>query len=101
MPRTTVYTDNQHYQDIATAIRNKNGQTTSYKPGEMADAINALVVTGESVTLQDKTVTPTGSTQTVRASTGYTGLGTVTVYPVPATTSILTTNGTHNAPTGS
>ena len=98
---TTVLTNDKNYQDIATAIRSKNGQTTSYKPGEMAAAINALVVSGQTISLQNKTVTPTNTTQTITASIGYTGLGTVTVNAVPATTSTLTTNGIHNAPTGS
>lgn len=98
---TTVLTNDKNYQDIATAIRSKNGQTTLYKPGEMAAAINALAVSGQTISLQDKIVTPSGTTQTITASIGYTGLGTVTVNPVPATTATFTTNGIHNAPTGS
>ena len=32
----------QHFQDIANAIRQKNGSTETYKPNEMADAIKEL-----------------------------------------------------------
>jgi hypothetical protein len=100
MPNTTVYTNNQYYQDIAAAIRAKNGQTTSYKPSEMASAINLLPVSGSTVSLQDKTVTPTATTQTVTPSTGYGALRSVTVNAVPATTSTFTTNGVKTPPSG-
>lgn len=39
-----VTTDNQYYTAIANAIRGKNGTETTYKPAEMAAAINALLV---------------------------------------------------------
>lgn len=37
-----VLVENQHLQDIANAIRAKNGTQNTYKPGEMADAIEAI-----------------------------------------------------------
>ena len=46
-----VYTDSANYSDIADAIRSKNGTQTTYKPEDMADAIDAIS-TG---------VTPTGT----------------------------------------
>lgn len=36
-----ILTDDQNYKDIAAAIREKNGGTTTYAPGEMAAAISA------------------------------------------------------------
>ena len=42
-----VTTDNQHYTDIATATRSKNGTETLYKPSEMADANQAISGGGE------------------------------------------------------
>ena len=78
MPSPIVYTNEQNYQDIANAIRSKNGEETLYKPGEMAAAIEALNVSGV-ITLQDKSVTPTESEQSITHDTGYNGLGTVTV----------------------
>jgi hypothetical protein len=40
-------TDNKHYSDIANAIRAKNGTETTYKPSEMAAAIDAIEGTDE------------------------------------------------------
>lgn len=37
-----VITDDKHYTDIAAAIRGKNGEETTYKPSEMAAAIEAI-----------------------------------------------------------
>ena len=34
--------EKQYVQDIADAIRSKNGLTTKYKPGQMDDAISAI-----------------------------------------------------------
>lgn len=39
-------TNSEHYADIASAIRTKNGKTDTYKPGEMADAILDLTGSG-------------------------------------------------------
>ena len=43
--------------------------------------------------LQDETVTPTASTQTISADANYVGLGTVTVNAVPTEEKSVTTNG--------
>lgn len=37
-----VLTDDKHYIDIASAIREKNGTSDTYKPRQMADAIRAI-----------------------------------------------------------
>lgn len=42
---------------------------------------------------QDKTVIPTTSQQMVMADSGYTGLGTVTVDPIPSCYGLITYNG--------
>jgi len=42
MPETTVYTNNKYYQDIADAIREKNGTENTYTPAQMAPAIRRL-----------------------------------------------------------
>ena len=55
---------------------------------------------GTVINNQDKTVTPTKSQQSIAADNGYTGLGTVTVNPIPSEYIIptgeleITTNGT-------
>ena len=102
MPNSIVYTNNQNYQDIANAIRSKNGSNTLYYPTEMAEAIRALVVTGETLTFQTKTATPTTITQEITADSGYTGLNKVIINPIPSNYLIpsgsitITENGTVN-----
>ena len=57
---------------------------------------------GASINNQDITVTPSTTAFSVSASSGYTGLGTVTVeaipsaYIIPTGTSNITTNGTYD-----
>lgn len=45
------------------------------------------------ITLQDVSVTPTQTTQTIQADEGYTGLGTVTVNPIPNNYGLITYDG--------
>ena len=99
MPSEIVLTNDKHYNDIASAIRNKNGLSTLYKPSEMAEAINALVV-GGTITLQNKTVNPSEETQTITHDTGYMGLGEVTVTPILTETKTVTENGNVYPTTG-
>ena len=43
----TVLTDNKHYSDIAAAIRAKTKSSGTYKPSEMAAAIEGIEVRPE------------------------------------------------------
>ena len=94
-----VITNDKYYEDIANAIRTKNGLATMYYPSEMAAAINALVVTGQSLNFQTKTATPSTLTQEIVADSGYTGLSKVTINPIsseyliPSGTITITGNG--------
>lgn len=99
---TTVYTNSKHYQDIANAIRAKNGTENTYTPSQMANAILALEA-GEAIILnQNKSIIPSTSEQSITFDSGYTGLGTVTVGPIPNDYLIpsgsitITENGTVN-----
>lgn len=59
--------------------RNDTYDVTQYASA----AVN--VPTGSTINNQDKTVTPTESTQTIEADSGYTGLGEVTVNAISST----------------
>ena len=80
-----VITDPINYSNIAASIRRKNGESTLYKPSEMSAAIDALNVSGV-INLQDKTVNPSTSQQSLSADTGYDGLGVVTINAMPSGT---------------
>jgi len=67
-----VLIEEQNLSDIAASIRSKNGTETTYKPGQMATAIEAI----DTVNNQNKTVSSDG---TYTADSGYTGLGEVVV----------------------
>lgn len=72
-----VLVSRQAMQDIADAIRTKNGSEETYKPSEMADAIRNL---SSNANLQDKQVTITeNGTTTIVADEGYEGLSSVEV----------------------
>ena len=83
-----VITDNQHYADIAEAIRTKNETETLYKPSEMAPAILAIkggVELNFSVVGNPKPSKPKANTIWVDTNTEITGWAfrvTAPVYPV-------------------
>lgn len=84
---------------IADAVRSKGGASGQMTLGQIVSGINNIET--EPV-LQDKTVTPIKSSQTVKADSGYDGLGTVTVnkipdnYIVPNGEITITENGTYD-----
>lgn len=53
-----VVTDSQHYNDIADAIRSKNGKSTEYYPSEMAQAIRAISTGGGGGSTDDEDALP-------------------------------------------
>jgi len=55
-----VLVTDTYLQNIANAIRNKNGSNVTYTPAEMASAITAISG-GSSPILQNKTITPSAN----------------------------------------
>ena len=71
-----------HIQAIASAIREKNGGTDTYKISEMAEAVRSLQI-GSGEEKQAKTVTPTTVEQVILPDAGFTCLSQVTVKAIP------------------
>lgn len=76
---------------IANALRAKKGTTELINPQDFESEI-----TNSTITLQNKTITPTKSEQTIRADAGYDGLESVKVEAIPSEY-IDTTGGTATA----
>ena len=64
---------------IANALRAKKGTTELINPQDFESEI-----TNSTITLQNKTITPTKSEQTIRADAGYGGLESVKVEAIPS-----------------
>ena len=73
---------------IANALRAKKGTTELINPQDFESEI-----ANSTITLQNKTITPTKSEQTIRADAGYDGLESVKVEAIPSEY-IDTTSGT-------
>lgn len=82
-------TTDRELNSVANAIRTKGGTSTQLTyPFGFVTAIQNIP-TGGSPTLQSKTVTPSGATQTITADSGYDGLDTVTVNPITLKMGVL------------
>lgn len=82
----TYITKGNELIQIANAIRLKTGTTAALEYPE--DFIAAIASISPSVSLQDKTVNPSLSTQTVSYDSGYNGLGSVMINPITDVTPI-------------
>ena len=80
-----ILADRKDIVAVADAVRAKTGTTEALTLGGMVTAIENISV-GSDPVLQDKTVTPTTSKQTITADSGYDGLDTVTVNAMPTAT---------------
>lgn len=70
-----------------------NDTKTLTTQGQYLEADVLVTDTTAGVSLQNKTVTPTQSMQTITADVGYDGLDTVTVNPIPSNYGLVQYNG--------
>lgn len=75
-----VTINDENLKNIGNAIRTKTGSTSKYKPSEMANAISSIK--GQEPKLQQKSVVPTTTSQTIKADSSYDGLSSVSVGAV-------------------
>ena len=93
----TVTVNDSNLYDIADSIRAKLGVQTTYKPSQMADAIDSISGGGITPT-GTKSITANGTydvTQYASAEVAVPSGGTPVINPLS-----VTTNGTYTAPTG-
>lgn len=76
-----ITTNNQHYSDIADAIRGKNGTQNTYLPSQMATAITNIPSGGSTITVEQLNVT---SNNTYTAPSGKAYSPVVVNVPVPS-----------------
>lgn len=81
------------YKDETIATVNNETKTLKTSGKWLEDDLTLTDVSGSVPILQDKTVTPTQSEQTIRADAGYNGLSSVKVNPIPSNYGLVTWNG--------
>lgn len=85
---TVDYTIPKGYHNGSGKVQIASSEKTKLVPGNIKSGVIILGVTGsyagEGVSLQEKSVTPTKSAQTVTPDSGYAGLSSVSVAAIPS-----------------
>lgn len=86
---------------LATTIKNKASSSTLPMTIQQMNTAVQSIRTSSQISLQSKTVTPSGSLQVVQPDSGYDGLASVQVNAVSASTLTVNSNGTYIPASGS
>ena len=86
MSKELVIVEKEQLSSIANAVRNSTGSNDKFNASELSNIVVETLGADREIVLQNKTVTPSTSTQTVVPDNGYDGLSQVTVNAMPTAT---------------
>ncbi len=81
------------YKGVVKGTMNDSGTATLETAGKYSEADYVIEYIRPSSSLQAKTATPTQSEQRITPDSGYVGLSSVTVNPIPSNYGLITYNG--------
>lgn len=86
MSEEFVIVEKEQLSSIANAVRNSTGSNDRFNASQLSNIVVETLGADREIVLQNKTVTPSTSTQTVVPDNGYDGLSQVTVNAMPTAT---------------
>lgn len=86
MSKELVIVEKEQLSSIANAVRNSTGSNDKFNASELSNIVVETLGADREILLQNKTVTPSTSTQTVVPDNGYDGLSEVTVNAMSTAT---------------
>lgn len=86
MSEEFVIVEKEQLSSIANAVRNSTGSNDRFNASELSNIVVETLGADREIVLQNKTVSPSTSTQAVVPDSGYDGLSQVTVNAMPTAT---------------